>query len=88
MITIIFIRKDMTSTHLVAQSMAIKIHLLLVNCFIGLIGLIKPNPHFINHYSGKVVINLTRLCDAKPPTHWQASQNLQHLVASLNNVGH
>jgi hypothetical protein len=68
--------------------MVIKIHLLLVNCPIDLIGLIKPNPHFINHFSRKVVINLARLCDVKPPTRWQTSQNLQHLVASLNNVGH
>jgi hypothetical protein len=68
--------------------MAIKIHVLLVNYPIGLIGLIKPNPHFINHSPRKIIINLARLCDAKPPTRWQASQNLQHLVMSLNNVGH
>jgi hypothetical protein len=68
--------------------MAIKIHLLVVNHPIGLIGLIKPNPHFINHSSRKIVINLTRFCDAKPPTRWQASQNLQHLIMWATSILH
>jgi hypothetical protein len=44
----------------------------------GLINPTKSNPHFINGSYGKVITNLTKLCVAKPPTFWHASQDLQN----------
>jgi hypothetical protein len=41
-----------------------------VNHPIGLIGPTKSKAHFINGSFGKAMTNLTRLCVAKPPTHW------------------
>lgn len=65
-----FILSTLAFTHLVAQSMATRIYLLHVNRPIGLIGPTKSKAHFINGSFGKTMSNLTRLCVAKPPTHW------------------
>jgi hypothetical protein len=65
-----FVLSSFTFTHLVAQSMATIIYLLLVNRPIGLIGPTKSKAHFINGSFGKTMTNLTRLSVIKPPTHW------------------
>ncbi len=65
--TAISVLSAFVSTHLVAQSIATRIYVFLINLLVGLIGLIKFGPHFIKGSFESFVTNLARLFLLSPP---------------------
>ncbi len=58
--TIVFVHNVFVSTHLVV-SIAARMYLFLIYLFMGLIGLIKSNPHFMKGSNGNEVANFVKL---------------------------